>query len=68
MHVIIELNQLIRAALAARGTDGHAWPPPGPPMRARPQQTGQSHRSDPLLNALIGAGTPARALAAVERV
>jgi hypothetical protein len=30
-------------------------------MRARPQQTGQSRRSGPLLNALIGAGTRARA-------
>ena len=40
----------------------------GPPMPARPQQTGQSRRSGPLLNPPIGAGTRARALAAVERV
>ena len=51
----------------ARTHDGHAGPPPGLKMRARPQQTGQSRRSGPLLNALIGAGTHARALAAVER-
>ena len=52
----------------ARAHDGHAGPPPGLKMRARPQQIGQSRHSCPLLNALIGAGTHARALAAVERV
>ena len=44
----------------------HAGPPPGPPMPAQPRQTGHSPRPCPLLTALIGAGTRARALAAVE--